>query len=144
MIKIVKRFDELTNRELYQILQMRMEAFIVEQKGCYQDLDDIDYDAIHIFYMDNNSMLGCIRVFEKKDEENCAQFGRLVVKTRNQGLGKQLMKDAEIIAKDYFHATHIYLTGRKSAFGFYEKCHYDLIEECSFETTGYGIFRKVI
>ena len=46
---IVKHFDELTTRELYEILKTRSEIFVVEQDCVYQDLDDKDQDAIHVF-----------------------------------------------------------------------------------------------
>ena len=46
---VVKKFDELTTTELYEILKARA-VFVVEQNCVYQDLDDIDYDSLHVFY----------------------------------------------------------------------------------------------
>ena len=46
---IVKHFDELSTKELYEILKTRSEIFVVEQDCVYQDLDDKDQDAIHVF-----------------------------------------------------------------------------------------------
>ena len=45
-----KYFNELSNVELYEILKARAEIFIVQQKCIYQDLDDFDYNSLHIFY----------------------------------------------------------------------------------------------
>ncbi len=47
---VVKNFDELTTTELYEILKARVAIFVVEQNCVYQDLDDIDYDSLHVFY----------------------------------------------------------------------------------------------
>ena len=46
---ISKYFDELTTKELYEILKARAEIFVVEQNCVYQDLDDVDYRSLHIF-----------------------------------------------------------------------------------------------
>jgi len=44
---IIKKFDELTLNELYNILKLRSEVFVVEQKCIYQDLDDVDKTSYH-------------------------------------------------------------------------------------------------
>lgn len=46
----VKFFNELTTRELYEMLKARAEIFVVEQNCVYQDLDDKDYTSLHVFY----------------------------------------------------------------------------------------------
>lgn len=46
----VKKFQELTTTELYEILKARAEIFIMEQDINYQDMDDIDYKSLHCFY----------------------------------------------------------------------------------------------
>ena len=121
----IKTFKELTTRELYEILRLRSKVFIVEQGGRYQDLDQIDYDSIHIFYVDENEEVGgCIRIFPKEDEKGTVQLGRLVVDKRNQGMGRKLMECAKKTAKERYGAEQLYLTGRKSALGFYLKCGY--------------------
>ena len=123
----IKAFADLTGRELYEILSLRSEVFIVEQGGRYQDLDGIDYDSIHIFEEDETgSVTGCIRVFPKPDEPGTVQLGRLVVRHRKQGLGRQLMEEAEKVAISAWNARSLYLTGRLEALGFYQKCGYQI------------------
>ena len=51
---VIKRFEELSNKELYNILKLRSEVFVVEQKCNYVDMDDIDYDALHIYFKEDN------------------------------------------------------------------------------------------
>ena len=66
MALIIKHFDELTTRELYEILKTRQEIFVVEQNCPYMDIDDLDQDATHIFAQDESGRVtGCLRVFVK-------------------------------------------------------------------------------
>lgn len=144
----IKSFDELTKTELYEILLLRSEVFVEEQGNRYQDLDRIDYDSLHIFYEEeNHSVSGCLRIFSKMDEEGTVQIGRVVTagKSRGKGLGEELMKTAEKTAKERFGAKELYLTGRKSALGFYLKCgFYTASDELSGAYTPYYEFRKEI
>lgn len=48
MVVEIKTFDELDTLELYQILQLRAEVFVVEQQCMYQDMDNSDFKALHI------------------------------------------------------------------------------------------------
>ena len=53
---IIKTFQELDTKELYEILKARASIFIMEQNINYQDMDDIDYKSIHFFYMENDKV----------------------------------------------------------------------------------------
>ncbi len=57
-----KEFSELTIDELYEILRLRSEIFVVEQDCVYQDLDLKDKICIHIFGMDNSEVIAALRV----------------------------------------------------------------------------------
>ncbi len=68
---IIKEFNELSVNELYGILKTRSEIFVVEQNCVYQDLDDNDQNALHVFrYDQNNRVAACLRVFWK-NEHSC-------------------------------------------------------------------------
>lgn len=143
----IKTFPQLSTGELYEILRLRSEVFIVEQHGCYQDLDGIDYHSFHIFALaPEGSCLGCIRVFQKEEDPGTVQLGRLVVKHRMQGLGRQLMEAAEQTARQQYGAVRTFLTGRASARGFYEKCGYtaQVPEDYTEETAPYFLFQKTL
>lgn len=143
----IKTFQELTTKELYEILRLRSEVFIVEQQGCYQDLDGIDYESTHIFIIDEHgAAAGCIRVFPKEDEPGTVQLGRLVSRDRMQGLGRELMEQSEIIARNRYGSNKLFLTGRRSAKGFYEKCGYspEVPEGFTEENAPYYLFRKTL
>ena len=130
MVLKVKTFRELTAGELYEILLLRSEAFIVEQGGRYQDLDRIDYRSIHIFYEeDDGTVSGCLRIFQRENHPGTVQVGRVVARKRKMGIGTEMMDKAADIARECFGAKNLFLTGRKSAKGFYLKCGYHTVSE---------------
>lgn len=61
----VKRFSELTNDELYAVLKLRVDVFVVEQKCAYPDLDGKDPDALHVFLSDEDGIAAYLRVLPR-------------------------------------------------------------------------------
>ncbi len=119
---IVKHFDELSTKELYEILKTRSEIFVVEQDCVYQDLDDKDQDAIHVFcWNDKGRVAGCLRVFMRDEENKVAQIGRVVTLEHGKGLGRKLLKKGVEVAERSFDADRIYLEAQKYAIGYYAK-----------------------
>jgi ElaA protein len=96
MKKFIKKFDELTNKELYLILQLRNEVFVVEQNCVYQDADGKDDKAIHLFYKNGEEITAYTRLFSAGEYFDNASIGRVVVspKYRRQNLGKKIMIDS--------------------------------------------------
>jgi len=92
MIIVEKKFNDLTLEELYLILKIRQEVFIVEQKCFYLDCDDLDQKAIHFLGYINNSLVCYMRVLDNKMDSWI--LGRILVsnKNRNLGLGIKLIK----------------------------------------------------
>jgi len=89
-----KFFDELSNNELYKILQLRNEVFIVEQKCAYQDLDNKDFFAYHLCAWENEKLLAYTRLFDLgKSYPEVASIGRVITSPayRRKNLGKELM-----------------------------------------------------
>lgn len=91
-IKVV-RFQELSNIELYQILQLRTEVFVVEQDCVYQDMDDKDFESLHVVLLLDNNIAAYTRVYESS---KASHIGRVVVKKENRknDLGKLIMKES--------------------------------------------------
>lgn len=94
-----KRFDELSARQLYDIYRLRNQVFIVEQACPYQDIDEIDLRAVHIFYYEEE-LCAYARLFEQAD---VIQIGRVVTPPayRGTGLGRQLMERTMELASRY-------------------------------------------
>ena len=59
-----KRFDELTSRELYEILRSRAEIFVVEQKISYVDMDEIDYNCLHCYIEDGGRVKFSLDIYK--------------------------------------------------------------------------------
>ena len=91
---IAKYFSELNTTELYKILQLRSEVFVVEQDCVYQDIDFKDQKALHIIGYKNNKIVAYTRIFKPGDYFDNASIGRVLVvaSERKYGFGHELMK----------------------------------------------------
>ncbi len=92
----MKKFDELTNDELYDILKLRSEVFVVEQDCVYNDLDDRDKVAYHLFLKDLDEIVAVSRILPENTRFEEFSIGRLIVKKshRGRGLSRLMMKKA--------------------------------------------------
>ena len=127
-----KYFDELSNVELYEILKARAAIFIVEQKCIYQDLDDIDYNSLHIFYEDNKKIIAYLRIFPK--EKDVVQIGRVLSIEHGKGFGGKILSEGIKIIKKEMNVKKIYIEAQKYAIGFYERegfkvCSQEFLED---------------
>ena len=93
---IIKSFEELNKAELYQIIQLRIAVFIVEQDCPYPDLDDMDQDAQHLWIEDAGEIVCYLRVNPAGSRFSEPSLGRIVTKKshRNRGLAEKLIKKA--------------------------------------------------
>lgn len=114
----VKFFDELNTRELYELLKSRAEIFVVEQNCVYQDLDDKDYESLHILFEEEGRVAAYLRAFRK--DKDTIQVGRVLTLQHGIGLGGQLLSEGIRQIKSIFHPRHIYLEAQCYATGYYE------------------------
>ncbi len=91
---IAKYFKELTITELYEILKARAKIFIVEQNINFQDLDDIDYNSLHCFFIENNKVIAYIRAFYEDENAQVVRLGRALTIEHQKGYGKSLMEQS--------------------------------------------------
>ncbi|SNY94986.1 GNAT family N-acetyltransferase [Flagellimonas pacifica] len=91
---ITKTFQELTTTELYQILQLRSEVFVVEQDCVYQDIDGKDEKALHVMGTKKGVIVAYTRMFRPGDYFKNPSIGRVVVakEERKYGYGKVIMQ----------------------------------------------------
>ncbi|MFK5974647.1 MAG: GNAT family N-acetyltransferase [Flavobacteriaceae bacterium] len=132
MFKItIKTFKELSSNELYDIVQLRAEVFIVEQNCVYQDLDGKDTKAVHVMGIKNDRLVAYARIFKPSDYFKEASIGRVVVKEpeRKYGYGRLIMKAAIRAVKDYFNETEIYLSAQAYLKFFYNSFDFQQIGE---------------
>lgn len=101
---VLKSFDQLTTDELYNLLQLRSQVFVVEQDCVYQDIDGKDERALHVIGMKNGKIVAYTRIFKAGDYMKEASIGRVVVKAseRQFGFGLEIMKASlEAIEKSF-------------------------------------------
>jgi ElaA protein len=118
----VKKFSELTTTELYKILQLRSEVFVVEQDCVYQDLDFKDQKSLHILGVKDNSIVAYTRIFKPGDYFDNASIGRVVVASleRKNNYGHDVMKASIQAIKDYFKVDKITISAQVYLKKFYE------------------------
>ena len=120
MKTVVKHFKELTLEELYEILKIRAEVFVVEQDCPYQDLDDIDKDCYHVYLEENGAIIGYLRVIEKNKRLDEVSIGRVISLKRRCGVGTILMQVGIAVAKEKYGAKRIKIGAQLYAKPFYE------------------------
>lgn len=89
-----KRFDEFTTQELYELLRIRTDVFVVEQNCVYQDMDYDDQAAIHLWLTDEaDRIVALCRVCPAGTHMEEVSIGRVITTERGKGYGKQIMLD---------------------------------------------------
>ena len=119
---ITKTFYELDTEDLYQILRLRSEVFVVEQDCVYQDIDNKDQNAIHLYYKKNSEIVAYTRIFEAGHYYENPCIGRVVVSKKNRGkdFGKKIMIDSIEYKRRNIKAEKIELSAQKYLDKFYE------------------------
>ncbi len=114
-----KWFDELSNRELYEIARSRNEIFLLEQGIVCQDLDGIDYDSLHCFLEDDGRVVGYLRAFII--ESGKVKIGRVLTLTHGVGLGARLMTESLAVIGRIWQGKEIVVHAQTQARGYYER-----------------------
>lgn len=123
----IKTFDELTTKELYEILRSRAEVFVKEQKISYVDTDGVDYKSWHVFAMDNDRVCAYLRAF--KDSEDTIKIGRVLTLVHGKGTGTQLMKYAISELKAKTGCRKIIMDAQSHAISFYQRLGFTITSE---------------
>lgn len=126
---VIKRFEELTTEELYEILKVRAEVFIVEQNCVYQDIDGKDKHAYHVFLKDDTGIQAYLRVIEKGVSFKEVSIGRVLTLKRGIGLGRQILLEGIKVAKEKLNADSIRIEAQTYAKGFYEQAGFRQVSE---------------
>ncbi len=117
----VKYFDELTPRELYEILKLRSAVFVVEQQSRYLDTDGKDQNALHVFYTEGTELSAYLRILKKGVNFDEVSIGRVIAKKRRAGTGSALVREGIRLAKSEFGADKIKIAAQTYTMDFYER-----------------------
>ena len=115
-----KSFHQLTVDELYELLRVRSEVFVVEQNCVYQDMDGDDQQSIHLWLTVADKVVALARVCPAGTPMKEISIGRVITTERGKGYGKQIMLHAIDAAIDYFDAKILEIEAQEYARGFYE------------------------
>ena len=116
-------FKELSTEELYTILQLRNEVFVVEQNCVYQDADNKDSISFHLSGWNGVNLVAYCRILPPGVSYTEASIGRVVSSPqyRNRGYGKQLMNEAIIHTLAQFECNTIKISAQLYLQKFYEQ-----------------------
>ena len=132
-----KHFRNLTTTELYQILQLRNEVFIVEQNCPFQDLDDKDFKCYHLmgFDTDSQKVMAYTRIVPAGVSYEEASIGRVVTSplARGSGIGKQLMQKSIELLEELYGGISIKIGAQLYLKKYYESFGFEQVEEVYLE-----------
>lgn len=117
----IKRFEELSADELYEILQARVSVFVVEQNCPYQELDGKDKSSYHVILKDSMGIQAYLRVVDKRVSFDEVSIGRVLTLKRGCGLGNRILVEGIKVACERMNADKIKIEAQSYAKGFYEK-----------------------
>ena len=129
----VKKFQELTTTELYEILKARAEIFIMEQEINYQDMDDIDYKSLHCCFTEDKKVIAYLRAFYQENDGDIVRIGRVLTLQHGNGTGRDLLEQSLKVIKENMKCKKIVMDAQKYAVGFYEKFGFKTISDDFYE-----------
>ncbi len=128
-------YEELSRDDLYSIMMLRQEVFIVEQNCPYQDADGYDRRAWHLMGWQEkgseNQLVAYLRVVFPGEKYAEPSFGRVVTApaTRGEGLGKQLMSEAVSSVGEIYTASGVRISAQQYLVDFYHQFGFEVVSE---------------
>lgn len=127
----IKNFSELSTIELYKILQLRSQVFVVEQQCIYQDIDDKDQNGFHVLGYKNERLIAYTRIFKAGDYFKQPGIGRVAVEEseRSGGYGYQIMRASINFIESQFETTEIKVSAQTYLEKFYNNLSFFQVGE---------------
>jgi ElaA protein len=128
---IIKNFNELTVGELYEILELRINIFVVEQDCPYPEIDGKDKQAMHLFVREERKIIAYLRILPRGVSFDEVSFGRVVVdkKHRRKGLAKALLERAIQYTQEEMREAKVRIEAQSYTRGLYESVGFIKISE---------------
>ena len=117
---VVKHFSELTTRELFEIYKVRVAVFVVEQKCAYQEVDDMDREAYHLWFEDDDGIEAYLRLMPAGVARAEVSLGRVIAVKRRCGLGTKIVAETIRFAKEKLGASEIVIEAQTYVKKMYE------------------------
>ena len=121
MDTVILHYSELDRDTLYDILELRMSVFVVEQDCAYMDIDGRDVDAYHMICRENGEIKGYLRILKPGASFEEASIGRVIAVDRRRGIATEMVSSAVDVIRDTLHEGRIRIESQVYAAGLYEK-----------------------
>ncbi|MGD6801976.1 GNAT family N-acetyltransferase [Rossellomorea aquimaris] len=131
----IKKFDELTNSELYNLLKERTLVFVVEQNCPYLEVDGKDPLSYHLFKEDDGEIIAYLRILPAGVSYQEVSIGRVFVKKefRGQGLAEELIKKGLEFIQNELNETTVKIQAQDYLRKFYGSFGFQAISETYLE-----------
>jgi len=125
------RFEDFTASELYSVLKLRVDVFVVEQNCPYPELDNLDQQSIHLLYREKGEVLAYARLVPAGVKYELPSIGRVIVRqdARGRGLAKQLLERSIDYIREEWQAAAIQLQGQVYLQEFYQSFGFQPISD---------------
>lgn len=119
---IFKSFEELTNEELYAVLKLRFEVFVIEQNCLDIDPDGKDKVSMHLMLEDDGKIIGCARILPPKVSYDEPSIGRIALDKsyRGTGLGREIVQKCIDFIHNIMKIREIRISGQAYLLDFYK------------------------
>ncbi len=128
---VCKHHSDLSKEQLYAILKLRAEVFVVEQNCAYQDVDglDLEGDTCHLMAWQGNHLVAYLRLLDPHSQNSDVVIGRVIIapQARGQGLGHALMEQALKQAEKHWPGTSISLSAQAHLQGYYGRYGFEVV-----------------
>lgn len=128
----IRLFDELTPRELYLLMQARAEVFFLEQQITVEDADEVDFEAVHLWFEHEGRPVALLRILPPDiTHEGAPSIGRVLVRGawRRQGLCRRLMQEAMAYIARQWPKQSIVISAQQYLVDFYRELGFEVISE---------------
>ena len=126
----VRGLDEFSAADLYDMLKLRVDVFVVEQHCPYPELDGNDKDCLHLRLLDGEELMACARLWRPTPEQH-PRIGRVAVSPNHRGkrLGDALMREAIAEVEKMYPGEPIEISAQSHLQKFYRSLGFEVISE---------------
>ncbi|MFD2638007.1 GNAT family N-acetyltransferase [Piscibacillus salipiscarius] len=126
-----KSFSELTNDELYHILKLRVDVFVVEQNCPYPEIDGYDQESRHLYLINEGQILAYCRIIPPNVKFEEASIGRVIThdSTRRTGIGTELINRALEYISQTYSDSNVKIEAQAHLQQFYGNCGFQTISD---------------
>lgn len=132
-------FEQISKEQLYEVLQLRSDVFVLEQESLYRDMDGQDAVAWHVLaYGDEGAVVGVLRILKDPKDQSCFKIGRVAVAkiARGQGIAVELMERAHDFIAKQDAAERIEISAQEHLQKFYNNLGYVTVSDEPYDDAG--------